>query len=54
MGVDVISDQAEDQDFDMFLNGGDDEREEVEILPPTEMVQENFDSQPSVWHGKVL
>lgn len=51
MGVDIITEEAEDQDFDMFLNGGDDDREIPEPTP--EDVQAAFEAQASVWTGKV-
>lgn len=51
--MDIAQDEAEDQDFDMFLNGVDDDPEPAELSAPVEIVQETFDSQPSVWKGKV-
>ena len=53
MDMDIAPDEAEDQDFDMFLNGVDDDPEPAEAPAPVEVVQETFDSQPSVWTGKV-
>ena len=53
-GVDVVAEEADDQDFDMFLNGGDDDRELPQAPSPSpEATQAAFESQDSVWVGKV-
>ena len=52
---------ANDQDFDMFLQGegegGDDDGEDMEVSTPQpatpEDIQESFETAPRVWHGKV-
>lgn len=54
LGVDIITEEADDKDFDMFLNGGEDEEPAppaIELTP--EQLQAAFDAQPPVWNGMV-
>lgn len=55
LGVDIIGEEANDQDFDMFLNGGEEEREVTPAAPAQtpEDIQAAYEAQTSVWSGKV-
>lgn len=58
LGVEIIGEEANDQDFDMFLNGVDEEPEAAPVAPATlpqtsEEIQAAYDAQTPVWSGKV-
>lgn len=58
LGVEIIGEEANDQDFDMFLNGGDEESEAAAPTDPAapqtpEDIQAAYDAQSAVWSGKV-
>ena len=58
LGVEIIGEEANDQDFDMFLNGGDDDAEATRAATPVppqtpEDIQAAYDALSPVWSGKV-
>lgn len=54
LGAEIIGEEANDQDFDMFLNEGEPEPEAPEPVAQTpEDIQAAFEAQGSVWTGKV-
>ncbi|GJE91188.1 hypothetical protein PsYK624_073370 [Phanerochaete sordida] len=58
LGVEIIGEEANDQDFDMFLNGGDEDAEPTRAATPVppqtpEDIQAAYDAQSPVWSGKV-
>jgi hypothetical protein len=53
MDPDIIGQDADDHDFDMFLDEKDQDGKDTAVNPNPEVLQAAFDALPQVWSGKV-
>jgi hypothetical protein len=53
MDPDIIGQDADDHDFDMFLDEKDQDGKDTVVNPNPEVLQAAFDALPQIWSGKV-